>query len=160
MPFVPRMLRPETLQAVLGASPGALLIELDPDDPTAYARALVRAWSTGLTFVVVEQDIVPPPGAIHRLSTCADAWCVHAYPVSGRVWWPMLGLAKFDAEIMRDFPNLAHAALWYRKGKREWAHWRSCNELLAFDLTARGLEPHRHLPDAAHLHEYPERASS
>lgn len=78
-------------------------------DQEAYWRVLCDAWAERETFIVLEQDKVPVPGALLALWCCPSLWC--AYPVprwqDGQYTdFPSLSCAKFDASIMERFPRL------------------------------------------------------
>lgn len=78
-------------------------------DDEAYWRLLRDLWSEGDTFVVLEQDKVPAPGAIQAIHDCPSLWC--AYPVprwqdGGYSDFPPLCCVKFHALLMERFPKL------------------------------------------------------
>lgn len=120
---------------------------------TDYARAINSRWWPH-TLIINEADVYGPAGWLHSLLWCREPWCVYEYEVSGRLLAPLLGLAKFDGTILARLPQLPKTAFWYRGGKREWCHWRSCCELLASELQGHGYRPHVHQPAAVHLHDY------
>lgn len=154
IPYVEGMLRDLTETAVLSSGLSVVHGWIDRDIESDYATLLADAWTSERTFVVVEQDIVPPPGAIMELVHCGALWCVHEYPVSGRLYGPLLGLAKFSYALQLLHPDAMTDALHYRKGKRSWCPWRSCSEAVASHLMGLGIEPHVHQPPAIHLHDY------
>lgn len=154
IPYVSGMLRALTMLAVQESGLAFVKCRLNPDDPSDYARTLVDLSERGGTFVVNEQDVVAPPGALRALIECSEPWCAHHYPIRGYLYGPLLGLAKFSAELLHAHPGLFWTALWHNKGKRAWVQWRSISERLASDLGARGVECHWHEPPAGHLHDY------
>jgi hypothetical protein len=49
------------------------------DDDAGYFRLLWLLWHEGHAFMVVEQDNVPPEGAVEGLGSCLEPWCGHPY---------------------------------------------------------------------------------
>lgn len=78
-------------------------------DDEAYWRLLCALWAQKESFILLEQDKVPQPGAIQALWNCPNLWC--AYPVP--MWqtdryadFPSLSCVKFDRALMERAPNL------------------------------------------------------
>jgi hypothetical protein len=155
VPFVRGMLRTETFHAVGEQRKRAEFVELPAKSPTAYARLLIDKLTPERTVVIVEQDIVPPAGAINRLLQCRYAWCTYPYRHGGELKTDMLGLAKFGAWIHTLHPRWIEAALLGGVGGYMWPHWRSCDTLIARYLRHVGIEPHVHRGEAVHLHDAP-----
>lgn len=89
---------PEAVYALLEEAPGALLVYVGLDDYD-YGKLIKRLWS-GESFIIVEHDIIVPPGALRELEMCARPWCAFPYmettvgqPVTG------LGLTKLAGEL-------------------------------------------------------------
>lgn len=154
IPYVQGMLRPMTVLSVQESGIAFTKARLVAEDPSDYARTFVDCWARGGTFVVVEQDIVVPPGSIAALIECEHPWCAHHYPIKGYLYGPLLGLAKFSWHLIESHPKAASNALWYNKGKRAWVPWKSISERLASELGSLGYECHWHDPVAGHLHNY------
>lgn len=155
VPYVKGMLRSETHGRVFRSWPTARFVELPAKSPTAYAKLLVRLWAEPGDLVVVEQDVVPPAGSIKKLLRCRSLWCTHAYEGRYCDLDDMLGLARFSAALKTAYPFGMEAALFGGGGSHNWPHWRSCDHRLAKWLRAQALTPHRHRPDAVHLHDWP-----
>lgn len=155
VPYVRGMLRTETHGRVTRQFPTAELVELPTGSPTAYAKLLVQLWARPGDLVVVEQDVLPPPGSISRLLRCRKPWCTHAYEGKYSELDDMLGLARFSAGLKTLHPDGMEQALCQGGGSWNWPHWRSCDSRLAKWLRLMGLTPHRHYPDAIHMHDWP-----
>lgn len=152
VPYVAGMLHPATDLEVRAQFPEARFFELPRKRDGAYAELVEALWRTGRTFVIVEQDIVPPQGAISGLIECPWVWCGHPYVVGDRTPAVMLGLTKFAGVLTRSDPGLAKRALDRRRDPGGWVHWRSVEARLASDLGRSRRHPHVHLPAAAHRH--------
>jgi hypothetical protein len=123
IPFVEGMLRPETVK--WGNACRAQFWELEPDDESYY-RAFREWWLTAEVgdLIVVEQDIVPPVGAMESMMRCRhSAWCAcwyYIYPVGrdgrkdrsrGALPFGMgLGCTRFADSLRRAHPELADRA--------------------------------------------------
>ena len=154
VPFVRGMLHPTT-KWVMDLYEGTVeYLELPKTDDTAYARWFVSMWGRMQTFIVVEQDMMPPPGSLRSLVTCEEPWCVHAYNVAGAEYVGALGLAKFSQTIMSACPLLATLLLYRSSNPPRWVHWRSVADYLGRGLQQCGYTPHIHHPAAIHLHDY------
>lgn len=49
-----------------------------------YGEAFSAAWNLGQPFMACEWDVIPWPGAVEALGSCAGAWCTHRYPVHAK----------------------------------------------------------------------------
>ncbi len=130
----------------------ALCEEVDPylsyvgNSDFSYAELLANLWDDGLTFVIVEHDIVVHPGAMPELIACKELWCGFPYrevpdpasePVTG------LGCTKFDRKLLRSVPNpFANIVL---------VEWRNVDYTVGSALRAAGFEVHRHEPPVRNL---------
>src|SRR5579859_1112290 len=174
VPHVPGMLRSRTRLAVLEQAGTAAVFIPDPGGGFYYADLLRRLWRELGPLVIVEQDVVPPPGSIAGLLGCPQLWCGHMLPAPGRLISQSFGLVKFSAELKARLPLLMDTAMarppWYRtrrclkagepnlfpEGREaEWPStvaWPSCDIYLGRDLMASGVEWHRHEPPVEHLH--------
>lgn len=92
-------------------------------DIYAYADTLRMLWSYPADMIVIEQDVVAPPGAIGGLFRCPQPWCTHPGWTGNRFHDDTLQLAKFSWEWRRRHPEIADAALarddsriWVRRG--------------------------------------------
>jgi hypothetical protein len=134
-------------------------------DDHAYARLISELWRGGETFVVVEDDIAPWPGAINALLTCSHHWCGHYYCLPGR-WdihaepdepgslWGTTGCYKVSGDVLAAAPDL------YRRFEQH--DWQTLD--IGFITSLRhvlGLESmpmertfHVHEPPVAHAMHY------
>lgn len=176
LPYVEGGLRPETRREVLAQAPAAELIELPRNDPLAYAELLRRRWREPGDLVVVEQDVVPPPGGIAALLSCPRPWCSFPGWIEDRYHSGTLQLAKFSQLLRLRHPHVADYALapsgWWRErpalraGEVDpWPEdhpelWPTVVGYLTADSALRsrlarsGVLICEHGPDPVHLHDY------
>jgi hypothetical protein len=132
------------------------------DHDLAYAQLMVELWRDGESFVLVEDDIAPWPGAIGQLCDCTHYWCGFHYTLPGR-WdpddegpykslWGTSGCIKVTDDVLRAAPSLY---------KRFETHsWQTLDVALSAALRhVVGLEAtsaafHVHGPPVAHAMHY------
>lgn len=108
-----------------------------------YWRLLSRLWSEGESFMIVEQDILPWPGALHDAWRCSEPWCVFPYLIGG-VYSPVgHGCVKYSNEILRRAPKAVERV------KRR--HWSTLDSHTIFAVRRSGFKPHVHQPPVLHL---------
>lgn len=117
------------------------------DTDTGYADLVAHLWSQGEGFTVVEHDIAPWPGAVDAMEWCPEPWCVHWYPFAPNAIRPAMGMIRFSTELIQANPDLGER--W--KG----VEWHQLDGKVYPAVLAVAGEPHRHLPDVAHLKEHP-----
>jgi hypothetical protein len=144
VPYV--KLHPVT-QQVLNGSNADVHYEMVGDDDGAYCQLLNNLWQRGSSVIIVEQDIVPWPGALDEIWQCPAQWCTYSYAWrneygrTGIGLSHMLGCVKLSAELMRALPNV-----W-----RESCSWVNCDRRLFFTARNHGIDPHLHRPAVTHL---------
>ena len=106
-----------------------------------YVSLIEHLWSERETFVIVEHDIIPWPGAIDEMWACPAAWCAFPYLLSGG-YDAALGCTKFDETLMR--------AVHYPYTERP-DRWQNAEWIIARVRDAVGFLPHRHAPPVTHL---------
>ena len=115
--------------------------------PQDYTRHLQQCWEKGQTFINLEHDIVPWPGAIASLLECPQPWCAFGYlpylDITTNA--PNLGLAKFSDVFISATPQL-----WQRMPSRP-AQWRYNDMWLWEYAKTHGLLPHQHWPSVLNL---------
>ena len=145
MIYVPHTeLSPATERAL--AAYEVIYVRLDGDD--GYPRFLGERWAAGETFVNVEHDVAPWPGAVDGLLDCPEPWCGYDYgdacPTGPTA---LLGCVKLTAELMRATPTiwddmLTQPNVWSDLGIPGWGY---CD--LWLDQQARPVvEHHLHTP--------------
>lgn len=125
------------------------LVEVDPHN--GYVALLIELWRQGETFVLVEHDVIPWPGAIAQLLHCDREWCAFPYRHRGGPALS-LGCTKFAGSLTR---RLARVALDFeRDPMHPWGHGRyeAVDGALFKHLQRWGeTAPHEHGPMVAHL---------
>lgn len=141
VPYAPGRLN-EYVPAVLssyGHSPQ--FVELHGDH--GYSDLLKTLWAEGETFVLVEQDVLPWPGAVEELHNCVGLWCSCSYIHNGaHGLYHMLGCTKVSARLIGMLPHV-----WDKP-----VHWTRCDTHLYHEARALGQDPHPHRPPVVHLH--------
>lgn len=145
-PDLPRVLRQDHIDARY----------VRMEDDLHYWRLLRELWWEGQSFIVVEHDILPWPGALQGLWECPEPWCAYPYYLSHDPRpTPALGCAKFGAALMADAPGM-----WDRLAEgRDFRcqgdprHWWGLDGRIGLVLGEMGARSwiHRHEPPVLHL---------
>ena len=159
VPYTAEKLHPDTLRLIDEHVPAGVDVvwhELDPGDPTAYARLLVEAWTWDGDLVVVEHDIGIHAGVIDGFTWCRQPWCGHPYAIGDQLL-VCLGCTRFTAHLKASLPDLmARAAAVEQDGGLVPAgDWRRMDVRIAALLEAHGHWRHPHEPEVQHFHQYP-----
>ena len=182
VPFVPGLLRKATYEAVREQVGDEAVFLADPGGGMFYADLLRRLYHQPGDLIIVEQDVIPPPGSLRALEACPGLWCGHRLPFEGKLNYGTLGLAKFSRELKRILPLLFDYALarppylkqmvclkpgepnaFASDNPRDWPStvgWPWCDMLILRELETRGATWHEHTPPAGHEHDYPGRPES
>jgi len=140
----------ETLAALAADGIQPQLVAIDASDATGYHRAVAALWAAGETFVIVEQDIVPFPGAIAELATCERDWCAFPYELQVGIQ-PALGCTKFSARLMARFPDALSRAGEPDQEGLPAKDWRRLDVRLDRVLRGYGAALHVHAGVVGHL---------
>jgi hypothetical protein len=117
-------------------------------DYVHYGRTFTGWWKTGKGFIVVEEDVVPWPGAIKQLQECEHDWCCFLFPYSPIGWDHMTGLAdglgcmKFSDKLVR---TVACSDEWENRG------WDELDGAVHETIKIHGQALHVHSPPVAHV---------
>lgn len=111
-----------------------------------YSEFLSERWQEGESFVTVEHDVIPWPGAIESIIDCPEPWCGYAYHTGASLdphmyWHPMLGCTKIGKEFISRTPGCWDASV----------AWYDCDVQLATRGYAARMSPHRHYPGVVHI---------
>lgn len=121
----------------------------------AYNHYLSDSWYAGRTFINLEHDIVPWPGAVESIDQCEKPWCFYGYRADLRmveIGAANFGLVKFSDVLiattknvwkdMRDDPD-------YSPINKPWRF----NDLWFFQYATKlGFVPHQHWPSVLNAH--------
>lgn len=154
VPYIAGMLHQETVDSVAASGYPYTLWQLDRQDPYAYAALFAQLWVTPGTLIIVEQDMVVPPGAIGEMVTCEQLWCSHLYHTGTPVKSYGLGLCRFDRYIKDTYPTLGEQAARDYHGTARRMRYEALNERVIGLMLHWGYQVHLHQPDAGHLHVY------
>jgi len=143
----------EVFLATYGCVPENMPVErIDVSgSPSAYLDYLEARWDEGKTFVNLEHDIVPWPGALQELNNCPRNWCFFGYlpgldfvEISGAA---PFGLVRFRSSFIATVPDV-WKNMRRRFADRDDPHmWRINDIELANYTKERGLfTPHQHSP--------------
>lgn len=117
-------------------------------NPEAYAGHFVHAWQQLETFINVEHDIAPWPGALIDLWHCPNQWCYYRYPKqNSRPSAPGIGCMKFGEHLLKAMPQS-----WENWGNLPW--WDLDAGILD-DIKSFGVLGHEHHPSVAHARRSP-----
>ena len=108
-------------------------------DDGHYWRLLKELWGKGDGFILVEQYIIPWPGAIRELCDCPEPYCAFPYrltPGPGGIGYS-LGCTKFGTLLIRKYPDAM--------GKP--CSWNTLDGYIKHALPW----PHLHIPPVVHL---------
>jgi hypothetical protein len=142
VPYAPGRLHSVTRRVIESYELPTEFIRLDFDD--SYRLLLKDLWVDGETVVIIEQDVVPWPGAIEELHHCMGEWCSCAYRLFGGYGvYHHLGCTKLSSELMRKLPHLWDIP----------RHWNSLDTHLRWEADQVGIHPHPHRPPVIHLSE-------
>jgi len=135
-------------------SPDAELVYTGGDDH-AYWRELMTRWDGSSGLVTVEHDVEIHDRALPAFAACDRPWCVYPYPYfcdEPALAFPNLGCARFSAQCLRDFPDIAERAADFavKNGLPPEPTWDACDSYIARALITAGLTPHRHKPQVTH----------
>lgn len=118
-------------------------VDVSADD-FAYYRHFAQRWAQRQTWVNVEHDCVPWPGALEELMRCPEPWCTFEYSLPCLRERPMhhptstvpLGCTKFGADLMAGTLDMWEEPLvwWVVDGRVTTA------------ARAAGFEVHQHHP--------------
>lgn len=114
-------------------------------------------------FAIVEQDMIPPVGALHGLYSCPEPWCGHSYDV----WQGDIVTAYGDLGAMGLVCVKPPATQWLALVLRGWGPvtWSYLDGYVYRALraprppNAESFSVHVHEPPAVHLHPYSGRES-
>lgn len=137
VPFTER--RPE----VEAAMPAAEWVDVSGSDG-AYCELLTGLWRAGETFVIVEHDIVPPPGFVDGLVACGLGWCAGSYPYEGFGAMIGMGCVKFSDNLMALFPSLMTTVGRMSSLEHPAGHWCNLDARIQRYLNGEGYRPHPH----------------
>lgn len=139
--FIPHIkLFPATLISLIGYNYTAVYAPGDYEVGDYFKER----WREGKTFINIEQDIVPWPGAIKAIWDCPQEWCVYdmhlpchwGRNLENEVNGIPLGCMKISAEVIKKTPGI-----WDEPVK-----WTVMDIHLTKQFLKRGLKVHQHHP--------------
>jgi len=161
VPYTAAKIHPQTVTTVQAYTPAGVDViwrELDPDQPTAYARLLIEAWAWPGDLTIVEHDIGLRPYVIETLAACTQPWCGFPYPI-GRQLLVCLGCTRFTAGLKHALPDLMERAGAIGSeqdgGGVPAGDWRRLDVRVGALLEQLGHVRHAHWPAVEHFHQYP-----
>lgn len=114
-------------------------------DDLGYGTLLSYLWTYGESFIVLEHDVVPFPGAIDALAECDKDWCVHKYPPGPNKLYYSMGCMKVSDSLIDKTRDLPHRYNW------EETKWSQLDGKVYPGLLEVAKEPHIHHPPLAHV---------
>lgn len=123
---------------------------------TAYTELFEQLWAAQQSFIVVEHDIVPFPGALRELVQCTEAWCAYRYLLAGGLH-AGLGCTKFESRLMEQYPD-AVTRTWSTgtlDARHPAGHWCRLDDRLTRGVLMNTYGVPRHVHDEAVEHLRP-----
>lgn len=112
------------------------------DSDLAYYYFVRELWMEQETFILVEHDIVPWPGALKEMWDCPFSLCAfHAPSGPSSIG---LGCLKYGQQLLKDFPD--HI----RNIEPDRRNWNILDGGLTWALLNYGVAPHYHRPMVGH----------
>lgn len=113
----------------------------------SYFNLMREAWLAQKTFILIEHDLVPWPGALTQIWQCEAPFCTYPAPHGigpDRKYTYGLGILKFDEMLMKWFPDhLEDPSL-----TRKWYH---LDGEVFTRLQEKNIKIHYHYPPVLHL---------
>lgn len=114
-------------------------------DDISYSKFLCDLWKAKESFVLIEHDIVPWPGAIRQLIGCPKLWCSYQYPLAPYKLRPALGCMKVKDTVINHYPSLHLEHSWSGR------HWSQMDGPVCSALENSVGKTHIHNPPLAHV---------
>lgn len=112
--------------------------------PHDYGDMLAELWDKGRSFINLEHDVAPWPGALTEMWNCRQSWCAMPLMVHQCINETNFGCVKFGAEFIKAFPNI-----WKEYPRNEIFDWKSLDSWLYQQVAP--ARHHRHGPPVLHL---------
>ena len=114
----------------------------------SYFEYFKQRWAEKESFINVEHDIVPWPGAIDEIEKCQEMWCGYGYnKYENIVLSPYLGCVKIGAELIARLPDV------WNEREKESREWGNLDVWLCNYAWNRGIKIHQHYPSVNHFKE-------
>lgn len=110
-----------------------------------YGELLVELWQSGESFILLEHDVVPWPGAITQLAECPELWCSYEYPLAPNTLRPALGCIKVSCIVINAYRNLPARFGWAER------IWSQMDGAVCPALESIAGKTHIHKPPLAHV---------
>jgi hypothetical protein len=124
---------------------GYEVLEVQMSDPQHYGRLIRHMWDIGNGFVLVEDDVVPWPGAVQQLLDCEHDWCAFRHPRTNANPGSLclgFGCVRFSHALVRR-----HRVDTLDGSQR----WDEVDGAVIGVLDTAGETCHEHSPPVAHL---------
>jgi len=118
---------------------------------TSYSKIIQEYWNAHETFIIVEHDVIPWPGALKQLWDCEEEWCGFAYPLHAQtLFGGYLGCTKFDKTLIERTPHLIYVI--------DNLRWMDIDGqiLTLLQKITKAKHFHQHSPPVAHIRELPQ----
>jgi hypothetical protein len=113
------------------------------EDDLHYSRLWTELWLGKETFINIEHDVAPWPGAIYAFMDCPGHWCSFMYPAAPHSLIDALGCVRINESIIERYPDL-HT-------KWEGVAWNRMDGVVMSNLLKLGYQSHVHTPPVAHV---------
>jgi hypothetical protein len=132
--------------------------------PTDYAHLMAELWQDGETFVIVEDDIAPWPGAVAQMCDCPRFWCGYYYTLPGR-WdpeddgpykslWGTTGCYKVTDDVLLAAPDLYKRFEHHTWDTLDVGLIAALRHVMGLEASSSEASFHVHGPPVAHAMHY------
>lgn len=109
-----------------------------------YFKYFKQRWQEGESFINIEHDCVPWPGAIEAIMECPKLWCAYDYSlpchrnrdIHDPTTFVPLGLTKISASMIEKLKDC-----W-----NEVVNWDVIDKHLTMEASNQGIRVHQHFP--------------
>ena len=115
-------------------------------DREAYFRLLNHLWQSRASFIIVEQDNLPPDDAVDMFTRCPELWCGHA------VRHGEFHCVRFRAGLLVAEPNVVDWDPRFPSAAQR--DYLLLAGMISARLIERGYRRHMHYPEALHFHDH------
>ena len=106
-----------------------------------YADYMHDRWQERQTFINIEHDVVPWPGAIDEITKSAFDWCCYSYSPTDQVF--SLGCSYFSAIFFSSLSGIFPADI----------DWMSLDNYITSSALSRNIYFHQHFPSVLNANE-------
>jgi hypothetical protein len=140
--FTPSRLTDATIKSLFGYD----TYYINMREENSYLEYFKERWKEGKSFINVEHDVIPWPGALDEIEHCQEPWCGYGYLKFEKAGSnPYLGCVKISVEMIKMIPDV-----WSDREKYSVC-WGNLDVHLAEYAKKCSIKFHQHFPSVTHL---------